>query len=359
MKILIVKLGSIGDIVHTLPVLPIIRAALPNADISWVAESRSAEILRGNRLIDRLIEVDTRSLRKGSIVADILPGMRGQFRELRRSRFDISIDFQGLLKSAVIARLSGAKVRFGFAKSGLREPASRVLNNRTVEVPQGIHVIQKNIALLSQALDIDVPDRDLEFPIFCEDEHQSEAIEIIGTDPADHVILNPAGGWVTKLWPAANFGILADLLWERLRLRPIIALGPQDEELGQIAMSASRSGMTKVAYPSLKGFVELARRAKLYVGGDTGPTHLAVAAGVPIVGLFGPTEWWRNGSPDPADICVDRQDIDCRVDCHRRTCTNWICMDIPVERVFEAVEQRLRQNPAVTHASNLSTRISK
>jgi ADP-heptose:LPS heptosyltransferase len=99
--------------------------------------------------------------------------------------------------------------------------------------------------------------------------------------------------------------------------------------------------MLHQASPSLKGFYELAKRARLYVGGDTGPTHIAVAAGTPIVGLFGPTEWWRNGSPDPEDICVGRNDIDCRVDCHRRTCSRWICMESTVDTVFAACVQRL------------------
>ena len=94
---------------------------------------------------------------------------------------------------------------------------------------------------------------------------------------------------------------------------------------------------------SLKAFYSLAKEARVYVGGDTGPTHLAVAAGAPIVGLFGPTEWWRNGSPRADDVCVERTDIDCRVDCHRRSCSKWICMDIEVERVFRAVEKRLGQ----------------
>ena len=87
----------------------------------------------------------------------------------------------------------------------------------------------------------------------------------------------------------------------------------------------------------------LARRASVYVGGDTGPTHLAVAAGAPVVGLFGPTEWWRNGSPRAEDVCVERTDIDCRTDCHRRACSQWVCMDIEVGRVTEAVGERLRR----------------
>jgi ADP-heptose:LPS heptosyltransferase len=78
----------------------------------------------------------------------------------------------------------------------------------------------------------------------------------------------------------------------------------------------------------LKGFYELAKRARIYIGGDTAPTHLAVAAKTPIIGIFGPTEWWRNGSPNPNDVCIERIDIGCRADCHRRSCDKWICMDI-------------------------------
>src|SRR5438552_10815207 len=107
----------------------------------------------------------------------------------------------------------------------------------------------------------------------------------------------------------------------------VVATAPKEKELAQKVRANSRSGKVVLSRPSLKGFYELAKRARVYIGGDTGPTHIAVAAGVPIVGLFGPTEWWRNGSPNPEDICVERDDIDCRVDCHRRTCSKWVCMD--------------------------------
>ena len=108
-------------------------------------------------------------------------------------------------------------------------------------------------------------------------------------------------------------------------------------------LSASRSGKARAVSLSLKGFYALAKRADVYVGGDTGPTHLAVAARTPVVGLFGPTEWWRNGSPYSDDICVERNDIGCRADCHRRSCSQWICMDIDVERVLHATTDRLRR----------------
>ena len=136
MRILIVKLGSIGDIVHTLPSLAAIRQALPHAEISWVVERPSSEILRDNPLLDRLIEVDTKALRRGLMSGETLRAPRQQLRRLRASAFDLALDFQGLLKSASIARLSGARRVFGFSREGLREPASRIFLSKTVVIPR-------------------------------------------------------------------------------------------------------------------------------------------------------------------------------------------------------------------------------
>ena len=342
MRILIVKLGSIGDIIHTLPSLAAIREALPDAEISWVVEERSAEILRGNPMIDNLIEVDTRSLRGGKVIEEILLDAGKQLKGLRQFKFDIAIDFQGLWKSAMIGKLSGAKRRWGFSRDGLREPASRILLTDTVETPPQINVIKKNLALAEKALNIVVPTHEFEFPIATTDEHIAEANAIIANANTENfAVLNPGGGWVTKLWHAEKFGELADRLWEEKGLVSIVATGPNEAELAEKIEANNRTGKLVLSQPSLKGFYELVRHAKVYVGGDTGPTFIAVAAGAPVVGLFGPTEWWRNGSPNPDDICVERNDIDCRVDCHRRTCSKWICMDSDVEAVFVAVDKRM------------------
>lgn len=345
MRILIVKLSSIGDIIHTLPALAAIRRTVPEARISWVAERRSAEILRENRLIDRLIEIDTRGLRGGNIIENILLDASKQISEIRSERYDLAIDFQGLLKSAAIAKLSRADKRFGFGRSDLREPAARIFYSETGEVPGGqIHVIRKNLALAGFALQTSLTDADLEFPITTNDRYREEAeilIEQIGQP--NFALLNPGGGWVTKLWHPEKFGQLADRLWKELRLPSIIAVGPNENALAVQANASNDSRMSTIAKPTLKGFYELAKRAAIYVGGDTGPTHLAVAAGAPVVGLFGPTEWWRNGSLNADDVCVERTDISCRIGCHRRTCSNWICMDSDVDAAFASVEARLKK----------------
>jgi heptosyltransferase-1 len=348
MRILIVKLGSIGDIVHTLPALAAIRNALPESEISWVVEHRAAEILRDNPFLDRLIEVDTKALRRGLVSGETLRAPRQQLRQLRASAFELALDFQGLLKSASIARLSGARRVFGFAANSLREPASRLLLSKSVPTSKNLHVIRKNLTLASGALGITVPEdaEDFEFPIATNSVHEVEARNAELLTDGNYAILNPGGGWPTKLWSAERFGRLADELWAHHGLHSLVTYGPDEAQLAETVLQSSQSGKAHAVSLSLKGFYELAKRARVYVGGDTGPTHLAVAAGAPIVGLFGPTEWWRNGSPRAADICVERVDIDCRADCHRRSCSKWFCMDIEVERVLRAVGERLKVGQA-------------
>ncbi|HEY0079445.1 MAG TPA: lipopolysaccharide heptosyltransferase I [Pyrinomonadaceae bacterium] len=348
MQILFVKLGSIGDIVHALPALAAVRRALPGASVSWVVERRAAEILRDNPQVNRLIEIDTKALRRWPVSGETLLAPRQQLRRLRASAFDLSIDFQGLLKSAAIAWLSGAPRRVGFAREALREPLSRLMLTESVGVPLRTHVIRKNLALAAGALGIDVPEeaRDFEFPIGVAREHELEAEQMSARVGGEFAILNPGGGWPTKLWSAERYGALADELWRRHALRSIVTYGPGERELAEAVEAASDERAARAESPSLKGFYALARRAAVYVGGDTGPTHLAVAAGAPVVGLFGPTEWWRNGSPREEDICVERTDTGCRTDCHRRACSAWVCMDIEVERVAAAVGERLGRRAA-------------
>ena len=279
---------------------------------------------------------------------ETLRAPRQQLRRLRASAFDVALDFQGLLKSASIARLSGAQRVFGYARAGLREPASSLLLSKRIAVPVNVHVIRKSLLLLEGALGIPAP-QELSFPINVTNDEEREARDVAAETGGRYAILNPGGGWPTKLWSVERFGKLADRLWSSYGISSLVTYGPGELELAENVRRSSVSGKARPVSLSLKGFYSLARRATVYVGGDTGPTHIAVAAGTPIVGLFGPTEWWRNGSPRSEDICVERNDIDCRVDCHRRSCSKWICMDIEVERVLEAVDRRLATKRHTRH----------
>jgi ADP-heptose:LPS heptosyltransferase len=274
---------------------------------------------------------------------ETLRAPRQQLRQLRASAFDVALDFQGLLKSASIARLSGARRVFGYSREGLREPASSFLLSKKIYVPKKTHIITKALQLVSGSLGVPIPTdpQNFGFSIFVDRNDEAAAARASDNMAGGYAILNPGGGWPTKLWGPKRFGKLADAIWSHYGLHSLITHGPGERDLAEAVISSSVSGRTRLVDLSLKGFYALARGARVYVGGDTGPTHLAVAANTPIVGLFGPTEWWRNGSPRPEDICVERTDIDCRVDCHRRSCSKWICMDIEVERVLEAVGKRI------------------
>lgn len=345
MKILIVKLGSIGDIVHTLPALAAIRASLPEAEISWVVEKRSAEILRDNPLISRLIEIDTRSLRRNVNPRKFLAQVRSEMQKLRDVKFDVALDFQGLLKSALVGKLSGAKKIYGFSRGSLKEPASRFFLSKSVKTSRRANVILKNLSLANRALKLGIlPDAaNLEFPIHLKKEHHAEAEKKAALAAGDFAILNPGGGWPAKLWQAERFGALAARVGEEFGLASVVTYGPGEEELASRVIAAAGPAKIYPAPVSLKGFFALAQKARVYIGGDTGPTHLAVAAGTPVVGIFGPTEWWRNGSPRSSDIGVKRNDIISH-ECSRRAGSNCACMDIDVETVFQAVRQRLGEN---------------
>jgi ADP-heptose:LPS heptosyltransferase len=181
--------------------------------------------------------------------------------------------------------------------------------------------------------------RNYEFPIIvCPDDQRYIDGEIIDAPRA--AIINPGGGWATKLWPTVRYAEIIDWLWNEYEIKSFVTYGPGEEGLAEEVISASQSGRCRMLRTTLKQFVGLARRATLFVGGDTGPLHLAAASGTPIVGLYGPTSPERNGPFNKHDITVGR-DLWCRIGCHRRTCWHWECMEIPTIEVKRAITLRL------------------
>jgi lipopolysaccharide heptosyltransferase I len=341
MRILIVKLGAIGDVVHALPALAALRRSMPEARIAWAVEQGgAAKLLRGCALLDELIELDLRGWRKSLMNIGTQTAIRKAMAGLRNARFDLSLDFQGLLKSAMVARLARVPRRIGFAREALREPASAFMLTERVSVDDGDHVIRKNLKLVEH-LGCDVSGEYV-FPIAVEGDDERFAEEQIERFNARFAILNPGGGWPTKLWGAEGFGAIADRLWEVYGMRSVVTYGPGEADLAQSVVDHSRANAANALGATLKQLFALARSAKLFIGGDTGPMHIAAAARTPIVAVFGPTASRRNGPFAPADVVVERFDLDCRVDCYRRSCSHTSCMNIPVESVWEGIEKRLR-----------------
>lgn len=356
MRILIVKLSSIGDVVHTLPAAALLRRMLPGANITWVAERRASAILKDSPAIDELIEIDTRAWRRDFLTGLTMSDIQSQLNQLRKSPNvngggddDIAIDFQGLIKSGLVAFASRANRRIGFETGDLREKASKLLLTEQVETSEFNHVIEKNLALAraaiallptKQAAEESTSSNGYEFPIAVSQDDERSVEAVIENQGAPFAIINPGGGWPTKLWPSERYADLANWIFTECGLSSFVTYGPGEEALARTVASNAQSSAVRPLASTLKQFVALARRADLFVGGDTGPLHLAAASGTPIVGLYGPTSPERNGPFDPRDITVGRN-LWCRANCHRRRCWHWECMDIPMNDVKRAVLKRL------------------
>ena len=339
MRILIVKLGAIGDIVHTLPALAALRRGLPDAHIAWAVErGGGAKLLQGNPALNDVIEFDLRGWRKALWRPATWSAIKQVVERLHAGQFDLTLDFQGLLKSAFVASRARPRVRVGFANDALREPQAARFYDRQVVVDDSGHIIQKNLQLAA-SLGCDVSGA-YEFPIGLSDEVKRKAEQL--NDELPFALLNPGGGWPTKLWDTAGFAAVADRLWEAYGLRSLVTYGPGEEALAQEIVTQAKSGKAEMYGATLKELWAVARYAKLFVGGDTGPMHIAAAAGAPIVAVFGPTSAKRNGPFANDDIVVERFDLDCRTDCYRRACSHTSCMKMPVEMVWDAVARRVR-----------------
>jgi len=330
-KALVVRLSSIGDVVHTLPALAAL--ARHGWQAGWIVEPPARPLLEGHPLLSQLVLAPPARGFSAGVARQAVSALRAE-------DYDVALDFQGLWKSVAWARLSGARRTIGFARAWRREGASAMLVGDSVSLPpRASHVIDKNLALLS-SLGIEATGS-REFPLpptQAAAERVDDELERMGL--SEFVILNPGGGWASKLWPPERFGSVARGLRER-GLSSIVSWGPGEESLADRVVAASQ-GLAVRSFPtSLLEYVELARRARLVVAADTGPLHLACAVGTPVVGLYGPTDPARNGPFSPEDRVV-RKAPPC-APCHRRRCpTHDGVMDaIDVAEVLQAVDERL------------------
>ena len=340
MKILIVRLSALGDIVHALPVLAAIKQAMPSAEVDWMVEENYASILSITRgLRRRIIGRARNSFTTGEAVS--FGGALGYVQavaHLRSQEYDCALDLQGLLKSAGWARSSGAKRIIGFDKASLREAQAATFYTETVTPPQGVHVIHKNLSMLTA---LGITTDTITMPL--QPEASAETLAAIqDAGVKRYAVLNPGAAWPNKRWPPERFGALAAVLRDRTGLRSMITWGPSERDLADTIVAAS-SGAAMPAPPTSVGdLAVLLRDAALVVAGDTGPLHIAAAMGTPLVGLYGPTWPERNGPWDPNDVTISRA-ATC-VCHHKRQCLRGApCInDITLDEVAEAAERRLK-----------------
>lgn len=310
MNVVIVKLSSLGDVVHSLPVAATLRAHWPRARLTWLVERAEARVLAGHPALDRVVAVDTRAwrrLRTPRALARVLGELRRALTTLQPA--DVALDLQGLLKSGILTALTRAPLRIGFAARDTREPLSALGTNLRVARPSRVHVVDQYLALVRP-----LGAREAVHEFWLPRDPSAEALVdewlgAVGVKPADRlVVLCPGAGGPAKRWPPSRFGALAQWLAGQVGARVVVAWGPGEQRLADTVVAAAE-GQALVAPPTdLFALIALLRRASLVVAGDTGPLHLAAALGRPCVGIYGPTRAWRNGPYGAGHRVVEGRD---------------------------------------------------
>jgi lipopolysaccharide heptosyltransferase I len=338
---LIVRLSSRGDLIHTIPAFQSLRRAFPEARIDWLVERRLEGILGAVAGIDQVLPIDTQTMRMHLLRRDGWQQLWEPIRAVRDRRYDVAIDFQGLLKTAFLSFLSGAKTRIGFSKALVRERPAHWFYHRFLQQPDvPIHVVRLNLLLAQVA---GAGEAGIQVNLEAS-EPETAAIEnrLRQQKLSEFIVINPGGGWPTKRWHPSRYGALAARIRKELDCRVVVTTGPGEEPLYQeISEASGGQPPAHLPVPFLQ-LIPLFKRARLLIAGDTGPFYLACALGTPVVGILGPTSPVRNGPWSPADEVVVRR-LPCSF-CNGRTCpTAMECMDISVDHVFAAVVRRLER----------------
>jgi heptosyltransferase-1 len=300
-RLLIVRLSAMGDVIHALPAVAALREAFPQAMLGWLIEERWAELLctlsmprSGPRsaqrpLVDRVHTVNTRQWRSAPFSVSTWERIAASLSDLRAARYETAVDLQGAVRSSLLTRWSGAPVIYGAAQP--RENLATMFYTRQV-IARGEHIVQQNLSLVEA-----VAERRLKIPevrLPHDDAAEQECDRRLKAQGAlEFALLNPGAGWGAKQWTAERYGEVAKQLAEN-GLKPMVNFGPGEGDLARAVETAS-GGAAEPFTGSLTQLIALTRRARLFIGGDTGPMHLAAALGIPVVGIFGPTDPARNG----------------------------------------------------------------
>lgn len=345
-RILIVRLSAMGDIIHSLPAAGALRAAFPEATIGWVIEERWAELLctlpmprsgprSGQRpLVDKIHTVKLKSWRHSLFSPKTWEQIGAALSELRGVGYQIAVDFQGAARSAMIAHWSGAPIVYGAMQP--RENISTMFYTRPV-MTDGDHVVEQSMSLAEAVADKHLPMLAVEFPLDESAEKEcDQKLALLGV--GDFALLNPGAGWGAKQWPAERYGSVASKLAEA-GLKSLINFGPGEEQLAHQVEMVSH-GTAQPISCSLTQLIALTRRAKVFIGGDTGPLHLAAALRIPVVGIYGPTNPVRNGPFGTRSVVLRSQSS---ITSHKRhQATEEGLLEITSLQVIAAVHELLK-----------------
>ena len=355
-KILIVRLGAMGDILHALPAATAIRAALPNATIGWLIEERWSELLtaQGRKaspnsvspqkpVVNNIHTVDTRRWRRHFFRPSATAEIFGALGRVRRIGYDFALDFQGAIKSGLFALGGGAAIIAGFADP--RESGARFFYRKKIQ-RHGEHVIEQNHALAAQALKAVLGGCELKLhapllPVDPAAEAWADS-EIARLGIASFAIINPGAGWGAKQWPPERFGEVARALAAH-NIKTLVNAVPDEAELARAVVEAGGGNAFELRC-TIGQLIALTRRARIFIGGDTGPLHLAAALEVPVVGLYGPTDPGRTGPYGTRSIPLRHPESETTFSHHRETEAG--LLKITTEEVISAARHLLGSSHA-------------
>jgi len=354
MKVLIVKVSALGDIVHALPVLAYLHEACPGLTVDWLLETGFAPILEGHPLVNRTLHLDTRGWRKQGVRASV-KGALQVISALRRERYDVVLDLQGNSKSGLFTWLSGAPKRFGFDKSQARESLNLLATNHKVHIPSDCHYIGRRYLQIARTAFPAGPEVPLAGPLPVQDQAAQTVDALLrrhGLEAKGFFVCHYGTTWETKKWPLQHWCELVSRLAAQGR-QLVLTWGNDDERRAAESMAEASQGRA-VIWPrgSLQELIALLAAARLVIGADTGPIHIAAAVNTPTLSLFRVTDSERNGPPGPHHKRLQAR-MDCspclRKACERdRECGH----SIPVEVVLDAVDAQLGAVPHEAGASS-------
>ncbi len=331
-RILIIKPSAIGDVVHTLPMLSLLRKRFPNAHIAWLVTPACAGLLEGHPLLDEVILFDRKRLSIGLKNLSAIVALARFRRALRMAKFDLVLDFQGLFRSGFFTGFTRAPVRVGFANA--REGAPFFYTHRVDVGHAEQHAMDRYLKLV-EAVGCDVKNTPLEY-VFPTTDGDRARVAAMLPSREPYAVLIPGANWPTKRWPIEKLAACVTPLRERFGLSCVVTGGPDDIALGaQIPNALNLAGKT-----SLRELIALIENAALVIGNDSGPTHIAAALGKPLVMPYGPTNPVRTG-PYRREDSVIRLDIACSP-CYSRKCSHQSCLQwLEIEPVLELAREQL------------------
>jgi heptosyltransferase I len=299
-RVLIVRIGAMGDVLHAMPAVAALRERHPDWFIGWAIDPRWSDLLQitgdpedlsqgvgpARAMVDRWYKVAAGEWKRRPFSRGTLSDILALRRVLRGDGFDLCVDMQGSLKSAVVGRMAGATVLIGAAEP--RERIARQMYAHKVEVAS-THVVEQGCELLGAAVGETLRPARVNLPMDTEAEHWAD--EMVGRER--FCLISPGGGWGAKVWPAERFGrVAAELGRKGVRTVVNASVHGSEESSGVVAAS---EGAARAVNCSISQLIALARRAGVVIAGDTGPLHLAAALERPVVAIFGPTDPARNG----------------------------------------------------------------